>query len=166
MKGDKYWAIPVVLFLVTLAGLSLVFLGYSALPPWVGKYDDDAVGPKEFAELAIQSIQYVQSLTMAAFGGAILLLSQQLLGRGRARSDEYRRLLAAIGMILLVMSLLSGFVAIESVIEAAQHGLLQVKTDPLRNLRVLQAGFLLLGVGIIGSALLADTVRGVGKVEP
>ncbi|HSR70172.1 MAG TPA: hypothetical protein VLU25_19745 [Acidobacteriota bacterium] len=157
---------PFVSMLGTAAiGILLVYWLYQSLLPWTGQQDKTVLGSKDLVELALNSVQYVQSLTLATFGGAALLLSQKFLGRWRLRSDRLRRSLAAIGMILLVLSLGCGFVTIESVIEAAEQGVVLSKTDSLRHLRFLQSGFLVVGVMLVGGTILADMIRGSGEVS-
>jgi len=123
------------------------------------------MGPKELAELALDSVQYLQTLTTAVFAGAMLLLSQRTLGRWKRSDDLWRRTVVACGFVCLVLSLASGFLQIELLTEAADQRVLDFKMSELRILRVIQSGLLLASVMLVGVPLLQDILRGEGAVD-
>ena len=156
------------IFLLVVAVIAsvLIYWAYRTVLPWTGQADPEgAIGPHELAQLALESTHYLQALTMAVFGGALLLFSQRVLGRARIRDDQPRRIVIGLGFVLLAASLLVGFINIEVMIEAADYRLVDEKMDDMRLLRTLQSAYLLLGVLAIGGTLMRDIIRGVGELQ-
>lgn len=122
------------------------------------------MGERDLAELALDSVQYLQTLTTAVFAGAMLLLSQKTLGRWTKYDDSWARIAVACGLLFLVFSLAAGFLQIELITEAADQQLVDLKMSNLRFLRIIQSGLLLAGLIVIGVPLLHDLLRGEGPV--
>ena len=120
---------------------------------------------RELADLAITSTQYLQALTTATLGGVALILGQRFLGKARLLDDKWRRAILAFGLLALSLSLLTGFVTIEALIEAANQKLVHEKLEALRYLRIVQSGFLLCGVTTTGGILVWDIAAGTGEVK-
>lgn len=154
----------VALTVVGVLGVVLLVVGTRNVLPMTGQADASAMGPRELAELALDSVQYLQTLTTAVFAGAMLVLSQKALGRWTKSDDSWARIAVASGFVVLVFSLAAGFVQIELITEAADQQLLDEKMSNLRLLRVIQSGLLLVGVIVIGAPLLHDLLRGEGPV--
>ncbi len=148
-----------------LVGVGLIHWAYVSLLPWTVGSDGEAIGAQDLAEMALQSVQYVNAVTMATFGGAVLLLTQGFSNGVRDPANGKRRMAAAVGVLLLGLAILAGFVSIEAILEALEFDVVRAKTDSLRLLRVLQSSFLVAGVALVGWALLADIVRGPGAPD-
>jgi len=139
---------PIVLLVI---GTVVIGLALQHLLPWTGVADQPEIGAHELAELALQNTLYVQGLATAVFGGALLLLGQ-LPG---IRIDPRRELTPLMtGFVCLSLALIAGFVTSEATVEAAVQGLIHTKMESFFWLRVLQVVFLLVGVVLVGWALI------------
>lgn len=155
----------VILILLVVIGVILIVWAYSRIPPWEGIADSKVISANELAQLALRSVQYIQTLATAILGGAILVLSQRLLGQINIRFDHWRRFFVAFGFVMVSLSLLVGFINIEVLIEAADQSLVDKKMHSMRYLRLLQSTFLLIGAITIGGAIIWDVIRGHGHVK-
>ena len=155
---------------IALVGVGLIVWAFSGLLPWIGSKDKTPMGPHQLADLALKSMQYLQALTTAVFGGSILVFGQRLLQRGRVQDNnqdnQLRQFSVAVGFLMLALSLGTGFVGIEAVIEAGYQQVVLEKVGSMRWLRILQAAFLALGVFIVGWVLISDTTRGQEGARP
>ena len=134
----------------------LIVIAFKQVLPWRGVADVQEIATRELADLALQSTQYLQSLTAAVFGGALLLLGQKEGFQAEARLNLGPLM---IGFLSLTLSLVTGFVTSEAALEAAVQHLVHEKAATLFWLRILQLAFLLLGVCLIGWSLFWERLR-------
>jgi hypothetical protein len=142
-----------------LVGGALIILAFRKVLPWTGVGDTPEIGTRELADLSLESTQYLQSLTTAVVGGALLLLGQKEGFQAEARLN-LRPLM--VGFLSLALSLITGFVTSEAALEAAVQGLVHAKVETLFWLRILQLAFLLVGVLLIGWSLFWERLRKTG----
>src|SRR5712671_3325853 len=118
----RWHLLPMVLLLVGVASVAIAF---SQILPWVGVADKPEIGTQDLVQLALQNTLYLQGLTTAVLGGALLLIGQQQPQGGT--SLPLKQLL--VGFIFLALALLTGFVTSETIIEAAVQSLVHSKIE-------------------------------------
>lgn len=154
---ERKWSRGSIAFVVV--GGALIVLAFRKVLPWTGVADVPEIATRELADLSLQSTQYLQSLTTAVVGGALLLLGQKEGFQAEARLNLGPLM---VGFLSLALSLVTGFVTSEAALEAAVQGLVHAKVETLFWLRILQLAFLLVGVLLIGWSLFWERLRKTG----
>ncbi len=107
----------------------------------------------DLSDLAIGATEYLVTLAAALFGLVGLMMSGKISDMPRDLSPKWRMAIAA-GVVLLALSLWTGFTVHQLVLESAADAVVRYTLDRTLGLHLLQLVELAAAVILIGSAII------------